>query len=303
MQNAFLIGQRLLSLYAFVCLGFIAAKFFNIKKEALASLVIYILTPILFFHGVMGTTVLHGRIFLPLVIFVLASSLAVATYFFGRVLFKKPALNILAFSAGNANSGYFGFPLAFLLYGEEGLGLAVLVALGFVIYENSVGFYLAARGRYSARDAFRRLLQLPSLYAFALALVLKAWNVEAPELVSGMATSVRGAYTVLGMMIVGMGIAEIRRSHFDLKFVSFAIGVKYLIWPLLMIGFLRLEQATWNGFDSPSRRALFLVSTVPLAANTVAFATLLKAEPEKSALAVILSTLLALLAIPLWLSW
>ena len=303
MQNVLFIAQKLLSLYVFVSLDFIAAKVLNVRKEMLAPLVIYLLTPILFFQGVMDTPLSGGRIFLPLVIFVLASSFAVATYVFGRVIFKKPALNILAFSAGNANSGYFGFPLAYLLYGEDGLGLAVLVALGFVIYENSVGFYLVARGRHSAREALRRLFRLPALYAFALALLLKGVQVVPPVWMHDMAGIVRGAYTVLGMMIVGMGMADIRRSHFDFRFVSFSIGMKYLVWPLAMIAFLTLEESVWGGFDMASRRALFLVSIVPLAANTVAFATLLKAEPEKSALAVLLSTLLALLAIPLWLTF
>lgn len=43
---------------------------------------------------------------------------------------------------------------------------------------------------------------------------------------------------------------------------------------------------------------MLLISACPLAANTVAFATLLKTEPEKAGVAVLLSTVFALFYIP-----
>ena len=44
---------------------------------------------------------------------------------------------------------------------------------------------------------------------------------------------------------------------------------------------------------------LILASIVPLAANTVTWATELKAHPEKAAIAVVISTIFALFYIPL----
>ena len=48
----------------------------------------------------------------------------------------------------------------------------MLSALGFILFENSFGFYLAARSRYSARESLRTVLRLPSLYATLLAVAL-----------------------------------------------------------------------------------------------------------------------------------
>ena len=47
---------------------------------------------------------------------------------------------------------------------------------------------------------------------------------------------------------------------------------------------------------------MFLLSLSPLAANTVSFATILKVQPQKAAIAVLLSTIFALIYIPLMVS-
>lgn len=292
---------KLLPLYFFVFLGFLGGRYLDVKKESLAPVIIYLLTPILFFSSVMETPLSGARAWLPLLIFGVCSLGAVTMYLVGRLWFSKPALNILAFSAGNANSGYFGFPLAFLLFGENGLRTAILLALGFVFYENTVGFYIAARGRASAKAALFRLLKLPSLYAFALALMFKSLDVSNPTFIKDISIQVREAYSLLGMMIVGLGMVSIRVVHFDWKFLLGAFIPKFLMWPLFVMLLIKADVSYFHLFETDVQKSLFLVSTVPLAANTVAFASLLRAEPEKSSFAVLLSTLLSIVIIPFWL--
>ena len=54
-----------------------------------------------------------------------------------------------------------------------------------------------------------------------------------------------------------------------------------------------------NVFNGSVHKIMFLLSIMPLAANLVAFSTELRAQPEKASLAVFLSTLVALIYIPL----
>lgn len=74
--------------------------------------------------------------------------------------------------------------------------------------------------------------------------------------------------------------------------------------PLLLgIGIIVLDQTTWGIFSPIERHALLLMSVIPLAAKSVAYATELKTEPEKASLAVLLSTLFAWGFIPAVLSF
>jgi predicted permease len=55
-------------------------------------------------------------------------------------------------------------------------------------------------------------------------------------------------------------------------------------------------------YDDKVIDVLLVLSVTPIASNTVAFAAKLKAHPEKAALTVLLSTLFALVYIPIFVS-
>lgn len=65
------------------------------------------------------------------------------------------------------------------------------------------------------------------------------------------------------------------------------------------MGLILWVDTTYLHFCTPlMHQVMFLLSIVPLAANTVALATELKAEPEKAATSVFFSTLFVLFYIP-----
>jgi predicted permease len=105
------------------------------------------------------------------------------------------------------------------------------------------------------------------------------------------------------MMLVGLGVAELRTLRFDWRFISTAFVAKFIVWPVFVGAFLFADQNVFGLYDSRTHQMMALISCTPLAANTVAFATLLKAEPEKAGVAVLLSTLFALFYIPLLATW
>ncbi len=68
---------------------------------------------------------------------------------------------VLAFSAGTGNTGYFGLPVALVLLPPTGVTLYLFAVLGVTLYEFTVGFYLSARGRFSARQSLFKIVRLP----------------------------------------------------------------------------------------------------------------------------------------------
>jgi malate permease and related proteins len=66
----------------------------------------------------------------------------------------------------------------------------------------------------------------------------------------------------------------------------------------VILAFIALDRGFLHFYTTVIHQVMVLASIVPLAANTVAIATELKTQPEKAALAVLLSTVFALFYIP-----
>lgn len=299
MEIFFTLFLKIIPLYLIIALGFIAGKVFGVKKEYLATLLIYIITPIVVFHGVFTTNLTAGALSLPVAFFVLGVILSLLFYSIGKKIWADSTKNILAFTAGTGNTGYFGLPVALAILGPSALGLAVLATLGVVLFENTLGFYLTARGQYTGREAFKKLLGLPSLYTFFLAVIINLLRFHPSQSYIDFADSFKGAYTVLGMMIVGLGIADISKIAVDKTFTALAFAAKFIAWPLGVTAIIILDRHYFHLFTPAIYQIMLVMSIVPMAANTVAYASQLNAQPQKAAVAVLLSTLFALIYIPI----
>jgi predicted permease len=293
-----LVVGRVLPLYFLIGLGFLAGRVLRARKETVASLLIYVIAPFVIFHGAARTRLTPGILALPLFFFSLCSALSVAFLALASRIWSDARRNIVAFSAGTGNAGYFGLPLALALFDADAFGVVISSVLGFVLYENSVGFYITAMGRYSRRESLIRVLRLPTLYAYLSGILINVSGLPLGASYVSMAASFRGAYVVLGMMSIGLGIADMRRFELDYGFIGLTFAAKFFAWPLVAGSLVSLDSAFLNCYGHRTHQIIILLSIVPMAANMVAVATALRTEPEKSALAVLLSTVFTLLYLP-----
>lgn len=299
MTAALALFYKLIPLYVTVALGWVAGRYLQASGRHIAGIMLYIVTPSVVFAGVMNAPLSPEVILLPLVTFTLCTLIGVVTLLVGRRWLDDGSATILPLAAGSGNTGYFGIPVALLLFGEAGVGLYIVCMLGATLFENSVGFYLAARGRYGMAECLVRVARLPSLYAFVLAVVLNLAGVSIPAVFVPLFDNLRGAYSIFGMMIVGMGILSVRGLAGNIRFTGLAFAGKFLVWPLAALMFWWVDSHVFQVYSVAVYRALFLVSIVPMAANTVVIATLLDTAPRQAAGTTLLSTLFALFFIPL----
>ncbi len=294
-----LISLKLLSLYLNIALGFLAGRYLNVHRESIASLIFYILSPIIVFNAVIKTELSAGILLLPLMTFLGSSLLCYIFYSIGKRIWGDSTKNILACSAGTGNTGYFGIPVALLLFDEQTVGVYIVAMLGITLYEVSVGFFITARGEHHVSEVLRKLAKLPAIYAFLIGLVINQLSLYPPVFFDDFVQNVRGAYVVVGMMVIGLGLATLKSFKLDIPFVALALSAKHLAWPLLMGGFIALDRMMFHLYSDTIYKALFLLSIVPMAANTVVIATVLNAQPTKVAAAVVVSMVLALVSVPL----
>lgn len=291
---------KLIPLYAMIFLGYIAAHRLRAQKETIGKILIYIIAPIVIFSGTYTTKITVANLALPVIFYIICSCIALLFFGIGHYVFKQDSTkNILAFAAGAGNTGYFGLPVAAALFGEQAFSYMVLSILGFILYENTLGFFLAARGNHTHTESMMKVVRLPTVYAFFIGLFLNYFQVDLGSIATTTIGHFKGAYTLLGMMIIGMGLATVKIHHIEWKFISLTFLAKFIVWPLIVLSIIILDKTVLHFYSPLVYNIFILLAIVPLAANTVTIATELNVHPDKASLAVLFSTLFALFYIPL----
>ncbi|WP_447894811.1 AEC family transporter [Vreelandella sp. GE22] len=299
LSSATLMGP-LLTLLGFIALGFIAARRLQVNPQPIATLLVYVIAPLTIFRALMNGEPTIDYLGLTLALFILTSTIALLVNRVGRRYLGPHEGALLAFSSGTGNTGYFGLPIALVLLPPEGVTLYLFCMLGINLYEFTVGFYLSARGQFTVRQSLTKISRLPLLYAFASALLLSALSVALPAPVMESLAVFPATFTLLGMMIIGMTLSQVKLAAWDTRFILACLGLRYVLWPVLMLVIV-LALGALTPISLELGLALLLLSVVPMASNVVVVAMELGIQPQKGALAVLVSTLLAPLLIPLYL--
>ncbi len=284
-------------------LGFILGKTQQIDPVSIAKLLIYLVSPMVIFIAVYQAPFRFSYLQYTLLFYVLACLMATLGLCLGKRLWQDNTANLLAYAAGTANSGFFGLPMAMALLDEEGVAIVVFALLGLTLYEFSYGFYLTSRGNFSVRESLHKLRRIPLFYVFIAVMLVKVWHWQLPlAFVNGLA-NFKGAYSVLGMLLIGLSLTRMPRWQLDYRFIATAFCIKFLLWPLLMLLIIYAHLLPAQLLTPSAIGALLLLSIVPMAGSCVIVAVELAVKPEKAATTVLLSTCVAVLIVPAFLSW
>jgi predicted permease len=289
---------KIIPLYFLILLGYLAGRFFNAHRDTLAQILFFLITPVILFNGVVHTRLDLNVVALPLFTFTISSCLCFCFYRLSALIWNDSTKNLMAMSAGCGNTGYLGFPLALLFFDEQGAGVYIMAWLGMSIFENTLGYYILAKANNTGNECLKKLYKLPSLYAVLIGIVCNYAGLIPPGIFDETISHMKGAFTVLGMMMIGMGLAHLPHFKFDFKFIGVSFLAKFAAWPLFMLLLIAVDTHWLHFFDKTIYDALFLISIVPIGVNTVILSALLKNKPEKAVVAVVASTLFALAYIP-----
>lgn len=297
--------SKLTPIYILIAAGYVMGKRLPVNRDTISSLLIYLIAPVVIFNSVYTTELTKQTALLPVLFFFLCCTMAFFAYWMNRNMKSSAMRGVLAFAGGSGNTGYFGLPVALALFGEHAVGLVVLCVFGFIVYETTVGFMLIAHGKYTIKESLMKLLSLPVVYAFLLGVVAQVTHFYMGSVYQGFVPNFRGAYVLLGSLLIGVALSEMNRSHAEVSLLVRSFFVRFVVWPSAMIVFIVLDQSKFGLFSGRTDiyQVLFLMSIVPLAANTVAYATFLKSEPERAAFIVFVSTIFAIVFIPLMTSF
>jgi len=300
MSIFFTLLGKVIPLYASILLGFLSTYILKCDKETIAKILLYILAPLISFNAALNINLNTSVIFLPIFFFLFSSILSFILLAYFKKIYSDNTANLLAFSTSTGNTGYIGIPLAILFLEPQMVDVFIFTGLGLTLYENSVGYYITAKGNFSAKQSLKKVFKLPVLYAFTIGITCNLLEIKLLEIFANYTDYLKGAYIIFGTMIIGMGLEHIRTNgSFDIKFISYAIFIKFVLWPVIVLIFIFIDKNYIHFLNDGLYHVIFLFSIVPLAANTVTIATLLNVKPQMMSIALFISTIISLFYIPL----
>lgn len=279
---------KVVGLFFISCIGFVYGSLTKAPAKSIADILIKIISPV-----VVVSIVRSPADFLYLKFsvgaFLFCSLLCLIAYFLSSPLFKGKERNLFAFTAGTGNTGYFALPIVLSLFNENQVAIAIFIIIGVNLYEFSVGYYVMSMNG-GIREAIQKTLKLPVIHAAILGIVIKYSGVHLNNDILYVLDNFKGAYSVMGMIIIGMVLSVNAKSIPDFKFLLVALSWKHLLVPVASCVFIFIPHEQFL--------VVFLMALTPLAGNTVVFSSSLDLHPEKAASAVLLSSLLSIVLIP-----
>lgn len=300
MNIFFTILGKVAPLYANIFIGYILARYFKVRRDWLAWILIYILGPVVIFFAVLSIEINMQLIFLPIFIFIFGSTIAFYILHKYKNEWSDATANTLAFTCGTGNTGYFGIPLAMILLEPSAANIFIFGTLASLLYENTTGFYVTAKGAFTARESIMKVLKLPLLYAFIAGVSFNLVGFRTPDFIIPYFENIKWLFGILGMMMLGMGLKGFNlHEDFDKKYIRISYFFKFIFWPGVILAIIFVDKNFIGFLNEEIYKVMFLFSIVPLAGNTVTLAVLLKAKPEKASFTVLLSTLVSVVYIPI----
>ncbi len=208
--------------------------------------------------------------------------------------FRGRNLPIIRFACIFSNAAYMGFPLIEALFGKEGLLYASAYVTVFNIFLWRAGVGLLT-GKSSPRELLHSVFSTPVLPSVLIGILIYLLQIPVPELLQKPVSMIAAMNTPLSMFITGMVIAAADlRKLLGNRMVLSVIGMRLFLVPLICI-----LLAFAAGLSGMHTEVVLLLEACPSAAITTVFAVQFGYDEDTAAGAVVLTTLLSVITLPL----
>lgn len=285
--------QTIVPVFAIIAIGAILGLFKDLDAKTLSEITLYVLTPFLVFTSLIESKIVLQRL-VTTTAFAACIFIGMAVLSFGVAYFLKfspTEKSSFVLSTTLMNSGNLGLPLIYFAFGSDGLAIAVIFLVCFVIVLNTFGIFVAAGGHLPASQALAEIFRLPALYAIGLAFLLRGTHTALPAILYKPIQMIGHAAIPTILLILG-----IQLTHANLKDkiprISLAVFIRLIVSPILAIAIFALLPA-----DNLTRRVLIIQSSGPTAVNAIILATKYDIHPEFAGSTILVSTVLSVFSL------
>lgn len=286
---------RVFLLIAISVVGWVVGKKFKLDSKDISTLLVYIISPFVIFYSIVESPANWTYLKYSLGAFLMASFMAITGLMCARCFWKDSRINLFGFAAGTGNTGYFALPLVLAIFDKTQIAIAIFIIIGINLYEFTVGYFLTAKGSLNVKESIFKVVKMPILYAAFIGIVFKYLDIQFNDVLLSFLANFKGAYSVLGMMTIGITIAKFSKIEVDWLFSALSLTWKHLIYPIVGILIFMFIIPV----DKQILQIIALMVATPMAGNVVVISNTLGLHPEKAATSVMLSTMLALVTVPI----
>ena len=300
MELALISVRQVIVFFILIMVGYFAAKAKVLKPEArqhFSSLLVSIVVPCMIVNSYIAEfdpQVFHGIMLAFLHSFILITLGLVIALLVGRRMGAENRA-IFEFAMMFSNAGYMGFPLIQALYGSEGLLYASSYNTVFNVLIWTFG-YARVSGQLELKQVAKTIVKSPAIIAVVLGLCIYLLQIPVPALIQQPVSLLGALNTPISMLITGIILAgsDLSRVIRD-RSVEAVIGARLLLIPALCLLLYRLLRIDLGMAGD----VVLLLEACPCAAISSVFAVQFHYDEERVAGAVILSTILSILTLPL----
>lgn len=297
-----IIINQMIQLFLVIFLGFILYKFEllndNFNKN-LTKLILNVTLPSMILSSVLNQTeklntsdvllvfsiAIGMFIFLPIISYILVKLLHI----------QKDKQGLYMFMNMFSNIGFMGFPILNALYGQTAVFYGAIFNLVFTLSSFTIGIPIITLGTKNQTKFNLNCLKTPGVIISTISIAIYFLHITLPEIIGSTCTTVGNITTPAAMMLIGANLAKMNFNSIfgDFKVYPFSI-VKQLILPILIYPIMHLIIK-----DEFILGITLLMLIMPVANNSILFATEYGADEELAAKVVFITTILSLVTIPL----
>ena len=281
-----------IGIYVFIVLGFLAKKQFKIDGKTLVILSTYYLQPFLTLWGIMLMPINKDLILAPIYYLIAVFIALIFTFLVSLSLKDKKDRIIASLTPLIGNTGNLGIPISYFFWGEFGAMVATLINLANIFFIYSFGIFFFAKGEYSFKEAFKKIVKIPVMWFGILALVLNLSHVHFNEDIMKILQMGAFASIVTQLIIFGVYVAEIKIKADDKALILVTVINKFVVFVLVGFVFLKIL-----GVDKKYMYPILLEIATPLAISNVNLAALFNLYPGKVSFLVLVTSIIFLFLI------
>lgn len=208
---------------------------------------------------------------------------------------KNGQVALYTFMNAYSNIGFMGLPVISGLCGPTGLFYAAIFNLVFNLSIYTIGIWIMNKGAGSTEKFNpKSLLSFGVMLSF-IAIIIYFLNIKVPVVISDTIYSIGSITSPAAMLLIGCSLAKM-----DIK----SVFNEYRIYPWIIIKQIIVPLLLWFPLSFIIKNELLLTVTyilisMPVANSAVLFATQCGGDTELAAKSVFLTTLFALITVPI----
>jgi len=280
---------NILPIFVVIGMGYALGRTLRLEVKPVSRVAFYVLAPCLAFSSLIKNRI-HGDELGRIAVFVTLITIAVGilTWLMVRTLrLSRPVESALLLSTMFVNCGNYGIPLNLFAFGEAGQARAIMYLVVSSTLVNTIGVYLAARGRATGSQALRNLVKVPLIYAVLLAGAVSLTGATIPAPLFNAVDMVGKASVPMMLLILGMQLARTSVTR-DLGNIGLATFIRLIVAPVLAFGL-----AAVMGLRGVTSQTMIVEASTPTAVTSTILALEFDARPDLVTSVVFLSTLLS----------